>query len=427
VLNGVAGSSLLVSALSKESGLIFLILWLALLVAQKKWNAFRAAAVVIAFVVVSYLSLRLPAEHIPPPSGPVTPALVRPILVARAFAEYAGLILLPLNLHMERDVETRAFGLSDASITGAAWRELQTLAGIILIAAFVYWLIRERKRDHAVFLLLLLAALSYLPVSGIFPLNASAAEHWLYLPTSFLFLGIALKISRQIQAAPARIPLLQPIAISVLCAWLLFLGRRTFMRTFDWKDQRTFLTQTMANGGRTARMLINLAGLEMSEGHLDEAKDHLQEALRKEPDQPLGVVNLAAVAIKQNDFPLAHEMLNRAKAMPLVEAQAYELMTVLENKETGHANMLRMRLAARTGVANWAIEKRYVKVLDESGASTAAVNELRSCLAQQWYRADSWQLLSDLLTKSGHATEAAIALGQAQAYDVHLGEHPLTP
>ena len=176
----------------------------------------------------------------------------------------------------------------------------------------------------------------------------------------------------------------------------------------------------MANGGHSARMLINLAGLEMSEGHLDEAKKHLQEALKKEPDQPLGVVNLAAVAIKQKDFALAHELLTRAKEMPLVKAQAYELLTVLENKQTGQANIRQMHLAARSGPANWAIEKRYVKLLEESGASGAAINELRRCLAQQWYRADSWQLLSELLAESDHAAEAADALAQAQAYDVHL-------
>ena len=208
---------------------------------------------------------------------------------------------------------------------------------------------------------------------------------------------------------------------------MLFLGGRTFVRTFDWKDQRTFLDRTLANGGHSARMLINLAGLEMSEGRLDEAKKHLQEALKKEPDQPFGVLNLAAVAIKQQDFPLAHEMLKKAKEMPLVEAQAYELLAVLENKETGHANMLRMRLAARSGPANWAIEKRYVKVLDESGANGAAISELRGCLALQWYRADSWHLLSELLAKNDHATEAADALARAQAYDVHLAERSAIP
>ena len=47
------------------------------------------------------------------------------------------------------------------------------------------------------------------------------------------------------------------------------------------------------------------------------------------------MINLAAVAVKQNDFARAHELLARAKDMPLVEAQAYELMAVLESKENG--------------------------------------------------------------------------------------------
>lgn len=427
VFSAAAGLSLLLSALSKELGLIYPVLWLALIVAAKNWKAARSAGVAIAFVLAIYLSLRLPAEHIAPPPGTATPVLVRPILVARAFAEYTGLILFPFNLHMERDVETRAVGFSDASLTSAAWRELQTLAGIILMAAFIYWLIRERKRDRTVFLLLLLTMISYLPVSGIFSLNASIAEHWLYLPTAFLILAAALTIARQMQLEPVHVRWSRPLVLSALTGWLLFLGGRTFVRTFDWKDQRTFLDRTMADGGQTARMLINLAGLEMSEGRLDVAREHLQEALKKEPDQPLGVVNLAAVAIKQQDYPLAHEMLKRAKEMPLVEAQAYELLTVLENKETGHANILRMRLAARSGPPNWAIEKRYVKVLDESGAIGAAISELRGCVAQQWYRADSWQLLSELLAKSGRAAEATDALARAWAYDVRLGEHPVIP
>ena len=64
-----------------------------------------------------------------------------------------------------------------------------------------------------------------------------------------------------------------------------FLAGRTFVRTFDWKDQRTFLNRTIANSGDSARMLINLAGLELSQGQLDSARMHLQMALRKEPGQ----------------------------------------------------------------------------------------------------------------------------------------------
>jgi predicted Zn-dependent protease len=134
-------------------------------------------------------------------------------------------------------------------------------------------------------------------------------------------------------------------------------------------------------------------------------------------------LNLASVALRQNEFTAARTLLDRATKMPLIEARAYELLAVLEFKEKGNIALMRFRLAARTGPPNWAIEKRYVEALDQSGATPAAITELKSCLTTQWYRAESWQLLSELLTKSGQATEAAEAKARAEEYDVHLGEH----
>ena len=209
-------------------------------------------------------------------------------------------------------------------------------------------------------------------------------------------------------------------ALAVCLVWAAFLGARTFARTFDWKDQRTFLERTIAHGGDSARMLINLGGLELTEGKLEDATVHLHAALQKKPDQPLAVLNLAAVALKQNNFKLARELLMRATQMPLVDAQAHELLTVLENKENGKVDVMRMRLASRTGPPNWSIEKRYIQLLDETGGTAAAINELLGCLQFQWYRAESWKLLSDLHAKLGHSKQAAEALEQARAYDVHL-------
>jgi protein O-mannosyl-transferase len=413
ILLFAAGALFLLSALSKETGIVFLLLWCAILLLKKRWKEFLPATVVAVFVVVIYLSLRLPAEHFPAPTlRPPAPLLVRPILAARAFAEYAGLILLPINLHMDRDVETHPEGAASANV--AAWRELQTLLGILLAGGAVYWLARSRKQDPAIFACLVLAAITYLPISGIFLLNANVAEHWVYLPTAFLFLAVALAIS--------QFSISKPLLGSALAVWLLFLGGRTWIRTLDWKDQRTFLERTLASGGDSARMLINLAGLELNEGQLDSSKRHLALALRKEPDQPLAILNLAAVAIRQDDFATARDLLNRTTKVPLTEPRAYELLAVLHHKETGGIDPKRFRLAARTGPPNWSIEKRYVEALDQSGATPAAILELKSCLTTQWYRAESWQLLSELQTKEGHATEAAAARAQAIAYDVHLIE-----
>jgi hypothetical protein len=46
-----------------------------------------------------------------PQLSPPAPALVRPIIAARALAEYAGVVIAPVNLHMERDVENHPWGL----------------------------------------------------------------------------------------------------------------------------------------------------------------------------------------------------------------------------------------------------------------------------------------------------------------------------
>jgi tetratricopeptide (TPR) repeat protein len=410
----------LLSALSKETGLIFPVLWLAILLLRKSWKQILPALVAILFVAVSYLSLRLPAEHFPAPRlRPPAPLLVRPIIFARAFAEYTGLIVFPANLHMDRDVESHPFGPSDASVRGAAWRELQTLLGIVLIAAAIYWLLRSRRTNPAIFCCLVLATLAYIPVSGAFSLNASIAEHWLYLPTTFLFLAVALAISQ------LRVP--SPALAGLVASWVVVLSARTFVYTRDWKNQRTFLERTIAAGGDSPRMLINLASQEVHDGQLDSAKHHLEMALEKEPNQPFAVITLAAVALRKNDYATAREILNRAKDLPVVDAQAHELLAILELKENNRVELLRFRLASRTGPPNWRIERRYIEALDQTGNTKAAIRELATCLKTQWYRAESWQLLSRLFTKSGPTREGTDALEQAKDYDVHLMKHAEVP
>ncbi|MBA3273798.1 MAG: tetratricopeptide repeat protein, partial [Chthoniobacterales bacterium] len=340
----------LLSALSKEAGLIFLALWIAIFLLRREWKHAARGGVASLFVLAIYLSLRMAAEHTPPMKiQEPAPLLVRPILVARAFAEYTYLIFAPINLHMERDVESHPTGFSNESLTHTAWRELETLAGILLLAGFVYWLLHERKRDRAVFICLVLTLIAYLPISGLVPLNASIAEHWLYLPSAFLFLAFGIVGARLLASLQERPAVWRTTAAAALLVWVSFLGARSFIRTFDWKDQRTFFETAINSGGDTPRMLINLAGVEMQEGKLDAAKAHLQRALEKEPDQPLAVLNLGAVAIRQEDYKTARELLNRAVQMEVVAAQAHELLVVLGDKETGTADVLRMRLATRTG------------------------------------------------------------------------------
>jgi cytochrome c-type biogenesis protein CcmH/NrfG len=170
-------------------------------------------------------------------------------------------------------------------------------------------------------------------------------------------------------------------------------------------------------------MWINLGGLEMSEGKLDRAKFALDKALEKEPEQPLATLNLATVALRQKDFKTARTLATRASKNDWVEAQARELLAVIDFQEKGSANPLRLRLASRTGLPSWEIEKRYVRLMDELGSTDSAINELQGCLRREWYRAESWDLLGQLLRKRGSIKEASWADEEAFTYDVHLDEH----
>jgi protein O-mannosyl-transferase len=417
--HALAGFALLVSALSKESGLIFVALAITLIFLRKNWKGLAATGVAIAFVLTIYVTLRnqVPPVEVPRLSPPA-PALVRPIIAARALAEYASLLIAPVNLHMDRDVENHPWGFNPASLTAGAWRELETLAGFVVLGVLLCWARRAYKREPAIFALLLCAAISYLPVSGLFSLNANIAEHWVYVPLAFVLLATALQVGL---IARTRTTFFSVLALATL--WIAFLGVRTFYRAQDWQDPRTFFTHTIAAGGDSARMLINLGGLELSEGHLEQADMLFRRALAKNPEQPFALLNLGAIALKRNDLSAARGFLERAQKNPVSLAQAEEMLAMVEQKEKGQINLLRLRLASRTDPPSWSIMRRYLAALTVTGQTEKAVAELRTVLATEWYRAESWQLLSEYLTRLGKVDEAAKALAQAHAFDVHLNDH----
>jgi len=83
----------------------------------------------------------------------------------------------------------------------------------------------------------------------------------------------------------------------------------------------------------------------------------------------------------------------------------------------------RLRIASQTDPPSWSTRRRYLAALSLTGQTNKAVAELQTLLKTEWYRAESWQLLSEYLTRLGQSDQAAKALAQAHAFDVHLTGH----
>ena len=355
--------------LSKEAGIVALLIWFVLLAwrrAQRavwlKWLGLSAA------VLTVYAGLRFTAESRPPPRDDPTPFVVRPILAARAVAEYAGLILAPVNLRMERDV-TSGVGLLQEREANAQRREWQTLLGLGLITGLVFWWRWARRGVPVAALSLVAAFVAYLPVSNLFSLNATVAEHWLYVPLAFLLVAGALSLRKVTAHSRALAAAFGVVA----AAWAVWLGARTWQRQPDWRDQRTFLTRTIEAGGDSARMRVNLAQLESAEGRDDLALEQFRMALTLDREQPFAQLGAAAVLMRVQKFDAAASLLEKAAKHPALAAEASYLQARLRAVTTGVDDPKPLREVALQAPNHWPGWRRYFAALERVDRRSEAV------------------------------------------------------
>jgi tetratricopeptide (TPR) repeat protein len=411
-----AAACFLAALLSKESGVVALLVWFVILAWHRvPLREFAKWLGIAALVLGIYLGLRTSAERVRPPAPPPTPLAVRPILAARAVAEYAGLLIAPVTLRMERDVTTGPKPTPEATQRNTRLREYQTLLGVLLILGLIAWVRREWRARSAAGLCLCAAVISYLPISNLFSLNATVAEHWLYVPGAFLFIATVLCAHAALASwnAGSRI-----IVRTLLIVWISFLAGRTWAQQAAWRDQRTFLERMIATGGDTARMHINLGNLDSAAGDHPAALAHFRAAIARAPEQAMAWFGLANAAIRARDFATAHTALEKAQVSPLLQAEILQARAILEHLETGRDTTDLLHQAVASAPRNWGIRKRWLEHLDERGQTAEAARELHDFVGRDSYRAESWLLLGRFLEKLQQPGAAAAAYEQAAARDV---------
>lgn len=394
---------------AKESGAAFLVIglgfaweWTRNQKSDLRWPQLARVAIPMLALAITCLALRSTAEKTPPPppSKPISLS-ERPVLALRAVAEYTGLLAAPVNLRMERDVREPS-----------PWNGSKTVAGGILLLGIAAWFWKAERRTRAC---LLAAGAAYLPVSNLLALNATAAEHWVYVPSAFLFLAAA----NSMQGILSN-PRWLTTALVFGGIWVAALGVRTAVRCRDWRDQETFLQATIhsdKNGG-SSRMLGNLALLKLSCHETEAAVVGFQAALLKQSDQPFAMLGLARALTEQGKFTEARPWLARCESQEIVHAAALSLQAELELRETGQNPLPLLHEAAAVNPRFWPMRKRYITMLMERGELETALRELREILALQSFRAETWEALGDAFTKIGQPELAQTAYTEANLRDV---------
>jgi tetratricopeptide (TPR) repeat protein len=412
----------LLALCSRESALIWVVLFLAHhLLVDRRTSRTGKIAVVIAGVtlVATYAGLR----HLP---GPRAQTLVAPdwspasraVLMLRALGDYARLMIVPTNLHMERTVfdptplRDSAHWLRNPDV------EYLSLLGLGTMVALVIGILRkEPGRD-----LRIVGAgwfiLSYLPTSNLMSLNATVAEHWLYLPS----VGFLLFVAGCVFALPQHT---RKWAIMLSAVFAVALGGRSYDRSADWSSAEKFFQQTLAAGG-SSRAAVNLALIYSRRGEYPRAERLLRRVLVLTPDDPIARNNIADALRHLGRAAEAEQILLATKKEDEKIRKDYPRTWVVA------ANLARLRHAQKNDTAAFALldeaRKEYpdvwelvsyeAELLREEKGPVAAQKLVEQFARRNWWHYGATLALGRICAEKGNAAEATAVLTRASWLDL---------
>ena len=159
----------------------------------------------------------------------------------QAFALYLQLLLWPAGLHMERTLDGIPGWLGPLG-----W---VLLAGVVLAALAAF-----SSRKYRITAGLAWFLVAWAPISGIFPLNAPMAEHWMYVPMAGFWWAVAEGLVAAFDRPRLRwAPLLLAGAACVVLVLL------TAQRNQDWHDNERLFVSTLKQNPNSVRVHYNLA------------------------------------------------------------------------------------------------------------------------------------------------------------------------
>ena len=345
---------------------------------------------------------------------------VRATLMLRALGDYGRLMVFPANLHMERSIFDPDNYRDRESWRRSAASEYLSIIGLIVLAGFAYGCAKPGNGRRLRILGAIWFFAAYLPVSNIVQLNATVAEHWLYLPSVgfLIFLaGCGLDLPRRSRRALATTALFAIFALSV----------RSAIRSSDWSDQEKFYKRTLAAGGTSSRVSVNLAQIYANRGEYAVAEKMLRQVLESTPDYPIARNNLASV--------LTHEGKN-------AESESLLACSAKEARESGSRfprtwiaalNLAAMRSHASDDSGAIAILERahadYPWVWDLVGRESELVRRTQGPLPalhlvenyvhENWWHHAAWLAEGRLYAENNDVTRATRALRYAAMLDVH--------
>ncbi|MEI8175677.1 MAG: tetratricopeptide repeat protein [Candidatus Omnitrophota bacterium] len=360
--------------LSKESAVIFpflLVLYDSVVCRQRKASrAVVAPYLGFLAIIAFYAGYRLLVMGLPLGLGPHPPALPFLLTTPKIVALYAGLLLFPLSLHMERTVSIIRSPFGAQGVIS-----LITLAALAIVAA------RSYKRSVKLFFFLGFFFIGLLPVLNILSINAMMAEHWLYLPGIGAF-AIAAHLFFRLQEAGSRTRALRVAAIISMIAMvsaIVFFSGRTVVRNLEWGRPLAFYRNLVRECPDSGRAHHNLGNLYLESSNYDAARREYEAAIRCLPDNPFPRHALGVLYFLTDKKKLAAEEWRTALSLEPFYQESRKRMLIYLRAEDRRFCALTKALCAHPG--NTIVNYRLASIYIINGLYFEALDRLEAVLA----------------------------------------------
>jgi tetratricopeptide (TPR) repeat protein len=421
----MATASALIALLSREIGLVWVVLFLAhiFLVEKDLSSRLRIGALCCcAALVLMYAGLhQLPGKRVDPLLQDGWQPPVRAVLMARALGDYARLLVFPSNLHMERTVFDPANYGSNADWRRSIGTEYLSILGLVFLAFLVFGCVMKGRGQAARIFGAAWFLAGYLPISNIVYLNATVAEHWLYLP-SVGFLIFLCGWAFELHTRHYRIATAVAALVAVTC-----LSVRSYMRSTDWVNAETFYRRTLAAGGASPRTGLNLAMIYVRRGQYAEAEKILRKVLKVLPDYPAAQNGLADALWHEGKTKEAEALFallnknslkNRAE-YPRTWVGALNLARVRHNAGDDQSALAILEKARKNYPRTWEIISYESELLRETRGPDAVLKLVENFARNNWWHYEAYLALGRLYAQKGDTIRAEAAWRHASWLDIH--------
>ncbi|HSP45995.1 MAG TPA: tetratricopeptide repeat protein, partial [Chthoniobacterales bacterium] len=426
VLHGTAAALALISLCSRESGCIWVMLFLFHLLVfeskshrRTKWIVAAACAGLLAI----YAGLRqLPSEHLLPAAASARPFSERALLMLRALGDYGQLMVFPWNLHMDRTVRF-AEAAGATSWLDAISRHHLCAFGIFTAMLLLYGASRSGKAQPIRILGSAWFVLAFLPVSNLFPLNATVAEHWLYLPSvGFLIFAAGCWLEW-----PARF---RRLSTAIGCVAFVGLSARSFVRSGDWLTPEVFYRHSLAAGADKTRIALNLAQSYAAEEKLDKAEALLRKVVALDPNYAMAQNALGHLLLREGKSDEAKQVFATAATLtnPTGPAQprtwiAPLNLAYMKYSEHDLAGSLAILDKARADYpGTWRLICLEAEVRRAAGDRASALVLMQEFTKTNWWHGPAAIELARIYLELDRFAEAEAALRHASRLDIHDAE-----